>query len=140
MSPLLPLPSAVPHPLYQKATTLSSLCHDLLHSYDTISQTIAAYESPLQLGQDWENDCQRLHHLLDVGKRLTEKRVRDLLVERDEALDAGSKGEKEEKEETAWTELAGIEKGEEGESWKMAAKKAVKGVEILVRDLPEEKV
>ena len=133
-----PLPSAVPHPLHEKATALLTLCHDLQTSYNAISEDIAANESAIQLDQEWEGDCQRLHHLLDIGKRSTENRIRKLLVERDADLDAERKNEVEEKEERVWTDLSGIEKAEQGESWKVAAKKAVKGVGRLVRNLPEE--
>ena len=126
--------------LQQKAESLLSISKDLLRTYDKASQEITAYEDPLQVGDDWEADCQRLQHLLGIGKQVAENRVRRMVLEQGE--DSKIEGQKDNtrmKEEKRWAELAEVDRTEDDdESWAVVAGKIQKKVSRLVKGLPED--
>jgi len=128
------------HPLQQKAESLLDLSRELLKTFDKASQEIAAYGDTLQVGEDWEADCQRLQHLLGVGKLVTENRVgRMILDQREDAKVDGPKDETRKKDEKRWTELAEVDGREDAsESWALVARRMEKGLRRLVKDLPED--
>ena len=135
-----PQSRASPHPLQQKGVSLLALSKELLGSYDTLSRDMARYEEMLQVGRHWEGDYQKLQHLLQVGKQVTEDRVGAMLV--DGSQDVGQGGVRDgvlEQDRRKWEDLSGV-RGEDdgGETWTVAARKVERGVRRLVRCLPEE--
>ena len=139
-SKALPRVKGSPHPLQQKATSLLSLSKELLSSYDKLSQELMGYGEALQVGQNWEGDYQKLEHLLHVGKRVTENRLRAMLVEGQQ----GSRDDKERDEalrqdRKEWEELSGVSmRDDPRETWALAARNLEKGVRRLAKCLPEE--
>ncbi|MCJ1246297.1 hypothetical protein MMC30_003503 [Trapelia coarctata] len=134
-------PQSIPtvHPLQQKAESLLNISKELLKTYDKASQEIAAYGDTLQVGEDWEADCQRLQYLLGVGKQVAENRVRRMVLNQGEDLKMeGLKGETRVKDEKRWAELAEVGSGgDDGESWALVAGRIQKRVSRLVKGLPE---
>ena len=72
------------HPIRDSAECLLASSKQLLASYNTISNAILSNADPLHLDKDWEGDCQRLQSLLDVGRKVNEKKVKRLLASEEE--------------------------------------------------------
>ena len=131
---------ATVHPLQQEADSLINRSKELLKTYDKTSQEIAAYGDTLQVDEGWEADCQRLQHLLRVGKQVAENRVRRMLSNQGEdSRKNDPRVETLEKNEKRWAELAeGESRKDDGETWALVARRMEKGVRKLVKGLPEE--
>ncbi|MCJ1433156.1 60S ribosomal protein L15 [Xylographa pallens] len=131
---LPPRSKASPHPLQQKCISLLGLSKELLGSYDTVSRDMARYEEMLQVGQHWEGDYQKLQHLLQVGKQVTEDRVGAMLM--DGYQDVGQGRVRDgvlEQDRRKWEDLSGVGKeGDCGETWAVAARKVERGVRRLM--------
>lgn len=130
---------ATPHPLQQKASSLINLSKELLGAYDKVSQDLVTHELSLrQVGQDWEGDCQKLQHLLEVGKNTTGDKVRALTVEDGADLEECDAMDKLRDRQT-WTELAGVKREDDGrDSWAATVRKMERGVVRLAKCLTGE--
>lgn len=116
--------------------TLFRRCDDLLRHHKSTAQAISAIEGPQKaesdIQQGWQQDREKVERLLDLGKRVVERRIEEVVSHKTaEELVGGEE----------MTEAKSIFEGtvskEEKQNPGQVLQQMEKGVEKMVRMLPE---
>ena len=131
-------PSSLPG--YSKATALLALSKDLLNIYDGVLRSLDTKAGSLSVGANWDNDCRKLHGVLQAGRKVTEDRVSEVVRGHSKAVEKSSADHVADPDAPhTWTEFAMVEGAQQnGPGWASAVKNAERGVRRLVRHLPAD--
>ncbi|KAI9770728.1 MAG: 60S ribosomal protein L15 [Geoglossum simile] len=111
--------------LYAKGDSILKLCAALVGTYEGLCKDVAALDHSLLAGRTWEEDAQRIEHLLEAGRGTAEERI------------AGQVGETVAVNGTKEAWRGNIRKSER-DGWAKAVKQTSKGIKKLAKALPRE--
>ena len=104
----------------------------MIAAFQMISRSVSFNKNLLQT-KNWDEDYQKLSSLLDIGVRATDENLKQLLGDGERAEDTIPTVSK------IWAELGKSSSPEDRvEGWGKAAERTEKGVERLVKHLPED--
>ncbi len=131
------------HAYFQVPTTLLKLCQGMQTRYEQLSEMVDNAKPEAILGQPWQQDHEKLAQLLEIGHRVAERQI-DELVQRDaqnmdtKAQVVVSDEDEQEAVEVLGMRVAGQDKKIPAIPWDESLRHAEHGVRRFTRGLPEE--
>ena len=139
-------PKPTPPPIHQTAKSLITSSKLLLERYYQICQQVKSGEDILRIESGWDEDSKKLQKILKDQGKVAMREIRGLLHESSRASKEKPTDDMSEAEGgDLWKQYATLpskakdEPSRGGDGWAVATKHAQRGVQRLVKHIPEDK-
>lgn len=126
------------HPLYGPSNAWLNLSKNAISTYHQACKLVSDAKPEKTLGASWQEETDALVEILDMGKRVTRRKVEGMM-ERGSAMTVGRKAAEDEENRDVGALLSmelDTDMGEEGISWVESVRCAERGVRKLTDGLP----
>lgn len=130
------------HPAYQTAKSLISSSRRLIRVYEKICQEIASSREMNENRNDWGLDCVKLDFIFEKQRNTTELKLNKNLQEKYNTTKIDHSVDARPPVEDLWISFAGSQREEfadmHDENWAAAVRRVGKGVQWLLKHLPDD--
>ncbi len=131
------------HAYFQVPTTLLKLCQGMQTRYEQLSGMVGNAKPEVILGQAWRQDHEKLAQLLEIGHRVAERQINELVQRDAKSMDTKtqvvlSDEDEQEAVEVLGMRVAGQDKKIPAIPWDETLRYAEHGIKRFTRGLPEE--
>ncbi|KAI9799282.1 MAG: hypothetical protein M1833_004160 [Piccolia ochrophora] len=124
------------HPFQAQSEALLTVAQHLLTTYSKLADEVRSPGSLSPLGQHWEKDTDEVERVLNLGKKVTEERVKNCLE--NERRNPIPKEQEWEESQMVMRARKGRARVEIEQGWLKAAASSERGVRRLLKGVPDE--